>query len=252
MYNWTKTLALSLMKAPTEAPESPQGAHGKIQVFRASPKYLTYRLIGFWLAFVVSWLTVGAMVIAGFASGETGLYVLNIITIPTLALIQFCVYFSIRIDYDMRYYIVTDRSLRLREGAFIVKEMTVSYANIQNIRVVQGPLLRFFGIRHLQVDTAGGGGGEPGKQGANLHRAQMAGIENAHEVRDLIQGHLSRYGVGAGLGDIDDQGPGDGPITGRGPAPRSAIMSTAFREALRELKGATADLRRATTRQASE
>ncbi len=26
-------------------------------------------------------------------------------------------YYLIRIDYDMRYYVVTDRSLRIREGA---------------------------------------------------------------------------------------------------------------------------------------
>jgi len=129
---------------------------------------------------------------------------------------------------------VTDRSLRVREGAFIVKEMTLSYANIQNLRVVQGPLLRVFGIWHLQVDTAGGGAVQQGQPGAHAHRVRMAGIENAHEVRDTIQGHLRRRGASAGLGDPDDRDDD---------APRAAVAGTEVRDALRELKQATAALR---------
>jgi uncharacterized membrane protein YdbT with pleckstrin-like domain len=137
----------------------------------------------------------------------------------------------------MRYYIVTDRSLRVREGAFIVKEMTLTYANIQNLRVVQGPLLRLFGIWHLQVDTAGGGAVQKGEPGSNAHRVRMAGIENAHEVRDTIQRHLRQRGVSAGLGDPDDRDDD---------APRAMASSPEVLEALRALKRATSALRAAT------
>ena len=37
------------------------------------------------------------------------------------------VWFLLRVDYDLRYYVVTDRSLRVREGAWNVREMTITY-----------------------------------------------------------------------------------------------------------------------------
>ena len=38
-----------------------------------------------------------------------------------------------------------------------VREMTVTFANIQNAPVNQGPIQRALGIADLQVETAGGG-----------------------------------------------------------------------------------------------
>src|SRR5207249_3022813 len=64
----------------------------------------------------------------------------------------------LRLDYEKRWYVVTDRSLRIREGVVKVREMTVNFANIQNISISQGPLQRILGIADLRVDTAGGGG----------------------------------------------------------------------------------------------
>ena len=40
----------------------------------------------------------------------------------------------------MRYYIVTDRSQRVRQGAWLLREMTITHANLQNHRLVQGPV----------------------------------------------------------------------------------------------------------------
>jgi membrane protein YdbS with pleckstrin-like domain len=234
MYTLVRGLALWIMKAPTQPPEPPAGSYGTAQVYRASRRYLTYRLLGFWLIFAANWLIPWGMLVAGIAAREAPLVVIGFLLIPVLAIIQFCVYFSIRIDYDMRYYIVTDRSLRVREGAFIVKEMTISYANVQNLRVVQGPLLRFFGIWHLKVDTAGGGSSQPGQPGPSSHRVRMAGIENALQVRDLIQGHLRRRAVSAGLGDLDDRDED----AARPGAPDAGLL-----EALRDLKSTTAALR---------
>ena len=81
------------------------------------------------------------------------------------------------------------------QGAFNVKEMTISFANVQNMRAVQGPLLRYFGIKHLEIDTAGGGGSSPEARGkTNHHQVRMAGIDNADVVRADIQRHLRHRG----------------------------------------------------------
>jgi uncharacterized membrane protein YdbT with pleckstrin-like domain len=113
----------------------------------------------------------------------------------------------VRLDFDKRWYVITDRSLRIREGIFHVREMTVTFANIQNISISQGPVQRFLDISDLRVDTAGGGGGSQQERAAqgqeNLHTAWFRGINNAHEIRALIQQRLRQH-KDAGLGDHDD------------------------------------------------
>ena len=240
MYAFLKDIALRAMKAPPEPPDPPAGSHGAVDVYRASPKFLSYRLLGFWIGFTALWLVTWGMIVSGPLVGEVSLIVLGIALAVLLAAVQFCVYFAIRIDYDMRYYIVTDRSLRIREGAFIVKEKTITFANVQNLRVVQGPLLRLFGIWHLEVDTAGGGGTQKGQAEKLAHRVQMAGIENAHAVRDSIREHLLLRGTSAGLGDVDDR---DDDSTA------APVIGIEFLESLRELKHATSALHAFVTRE---
>ena len=83
-------------------------------------------------------------------------------------------YFSLRLNYEMRWYKVTDRSLRIRAGVWNVHEMTMTFANVQNISITQGPLERLFGISDVRVETAGGGGGTAvpmGRAGGRLKPA---------------------------------------------------------------------------------
>lgn len=236
LYSLSKNLALGLMKAPTKPPDPPSGSHGDVQIYRASPGFLTYRLLVFWIIISLNWLVPWGILMVWLFERETAPLIIAIIYAGLLAIVQFCVYFAIRIDYDMRYYIVTDRSLRIREGAFIVKEKTISFANVQNLRVVQGPIMRLFQIWHLKVDTAGGGAARNEHTERVPHRVQMAGIENAIEVRDRIRGHLRRYAASTGLGDLDDHDDD---------AAAPATSGEAFLEALRGLRKAASGLRTA-------
>ena len=117
-----------------------------------------------------------------------------------------------RLDYEMRWYIVTDRSMRLREGIFGVREMTFTFANVQNIAIRQGPLQRLLGIADVVVRTAGGGGGATGHgegdahAGKPMHVGTLRAVDNAELVRDLILERL-RHLRDAGLGDPDDRQP---------------------------------------------
>lgn len=234
LYSLSKGLALRLMKAPTKPPNPPSGSGSDIQIYRASPRFLTYRLLVFWIIISLNWLVPWGILLVWLFERETAPLIVAIVYAGALAIVQFCVYFAIRIDYDMRYYIVTDRSLRIREGAFIVKEKTISFANVQNLRVVQGPIMRLFRIWHLKVDTAGGGASSGEHTERVAHRVRMAGIENAHEVRDRIRGHLRKYAASTGLGDLDDHDDDVAPL---------ATDDAAFLEALRGLRRATSELR---------
>lgn len=110
-----------------------------------------------------------------------------------------------RLDYEMRWYMVTDRSLRLRHGVWNVSESTMSFANVQQVLVTQGPLQRLLGLSDVKVQSAGGGGEEPKKPGAeDMHLGLFHSVTNPTEIRELILERLRRFRE-AGLGDPDDK-----------------------------------------------
>lgn len=125
-------------------------------------------------------------------------------------------YAMVRLDYELRWYIVTDRSLRIRSGLASVQESTMSFANVQQVVVTQGPLQRLLGIANVRVQSAGGGGNaEEMKGGDSLHTGVFHGVDNAHEIRDLILARLRQFRI-TGLGDPDEaptrrDGAGAGP-----------------------------------------
>jgi hypothetical protein len=117
-------------------------------------------------------------------------------------------YAIVRLDFELRWYMVTDRSLRIRSGITSVQESTMSFANIQQVVVSQGPLQRLLGLADVRVQSAGGGGGGEG-QGQHgghdsLHTGIFHGVENANQIRDTILDRLRRFRE-AGLGDPDDR-----------------------------------------------
>jgi membrane protein YdbS with pleckstrin-like domain len=202
-------LVLGLFRAPGDPPPAPAGAHGSVEVFRASPRFLRYRLIGIVIGAVVLVISTFVELVIGLAIDEPWLAGLAIPVFFISGAGLLLGYFLIHLDYDLRYYVFTDRSLRVREGAWSVREKTLTYVNVQNLRVVQGPLQRVFGIRDLCVDTAGGGGGQSeGKSLGKGHNVSIAGVENAIELRDRILAHMKAKGAGSGLGDPDDESPG--------------------------------------------
>ena len=224
LYRATKGLVLSLFRAPTEPPEPPRGQHAAVEVFRASPRFLTYRLIG---VAILAALLIGAgsvFLVIG-AAEEPGALVpavlLAVVGTPLVALR----YFLVHLDYDLRYYVVTDRSVRVREGAWTVKELTLTFANVQNVRVTQGPLQRLLGIQDLSIDAAGGGGLQAdGKTAGAGHKVVLAGIENARAVRDGILAHLRASGSGTGLGDPDDERAATAGLEGELAAPGGLVV----------------------------
>jgi membrane protein YdbS with pleckstrin-like domain len=114
-------------------------------------------------------------------------------------------YAMVRLDYELRWYIVTDRSLRIRSGLARVQESTMSFANVQQVVVTQGPLQRLLGIANVRVQSAGGGGDQSNemKVGESLHASVFHGVDNAPEIRDLILARLRQFRM-TGLGDPDE------------------------------------------------
>lgn len=114
----------------------------------------------------------------------------------------------VRLEFEQHWYIVTDRSLRIRTGILRLQESTMSFANIQQVEIRQGPLQRLLGLADVCVRSAGGGDPGEGAQGQrreeSLHMGVFAGVSNALEIRDLILDRLRRFRE-AGLGDPEDR-----------------------------------------------
>lgn len=113
-----------------------------------------------------------------------------------------------RLDYELRWYMVTDRSLRIRHGVWKVSESTMSFANIQQVEISQNPIQRLLGLADVRVQSAGGGSDlhERKQPGEDMHLGLFHSVTNAPEIRDLILERLRRFRE-SGLGDPDEPTP---------------------------------------------
>jgi membrane protein YdbS with pleckstrin-like domain len=218
IYEGIKEWLLWLARVPPE-PTDPMGNVASLRVFRASPAYLRYRTLGWAVKQLLGLAGVAVALIALLVeSRHGGLAMLVVIVMELLGIALFLVhlvvsFFLLRLDYEMRWYKVSDRSMRVREGVVAVHELTLTFANVQNVTITQGPLQRLFGIADARVETAGGGGGSAettagrGQGGLrpNLHEGVFRGVdaEQAEAIRDLIVERIKRLQDG-GLGDPDD------------------------------------------------
>ncbi len=206
---WWKRGILNFLKVPPE-PAAPPGSFESVRVFRAAENFLKYNIFQWVLRQFGA--IIGIVVTITFLrniGGDGWLGTLFLIG-EILAIIGFLftvvfTFILTILDYDQRWYIITDKALRIREGVRDVKELTLTFANIQNLSIRQGPVQRFLNISDLQVVTAGGGsvGGADGGDLGGSHVAYFRGVGNAEEIREIIQMRLRRF-KNSGLGDPDD------------------------------------------------
>ena len=205
-----RDLVLRVMRVPP-TPAPPPGSPPL--VFRAAPNFFVLRVID-WSARQAAAVT-GLVVAVFFVHrvtdaggwGQRIWLAVEIFGAIALAIEILFGWMLVRLDYELRWYMLSDRALRIREGIIFVTEKTIALANIQNIAVRQGPLQRFLGIADVEVKTAGGGGKSDGERKGRaaepMHVAYFRGVDNAEEIRDLL-----REGVRAqrdsGLGDPDE------------------------------------------------
>jgi membrane protein YdbS with pleckstrin-like domain len=202
MYDFLKSIIFPLLKVEESEPTPPTGSHDSFEVFRACPAFLSYKLF-FWKMYAAILTLIVAVVSVALLLFNRWFIVLVVPLVLFAAFKAAVFYVTTRLNYDMRWYVITDRSLLIREGVWIVREITLTFANAQNVRITQGPLQRYFGFSHVEVDTAGGGGGHNDSQSTSPHRAVLRGLDQAAQVRDLVLEQLRKHRT-AGLGDPDD------------------------------------------------
>lgn len=188
---------------PQEPPGLPSVSGEPVRSFRPAPNFLRYLMVpSLILLGIIAFAVLGVGLAATAAEPAVGVPLLAIGLIAMLAASTVTV-ISIYLRYDTTWYVLSDRSLRIRRGIWIIRETTITFENIQNVTVQQGPLQRLFGIADVRVDTAGGGGGGPHSQhggGASMHQGLIEGMSDAPAIRDLLTAKM-RASRSAGLGD---------------------------------------------------
>ena len=205
---------LRFLRVPPQ-PTLPSSGDEPVRVFRAAPSWLSYKRVG-WavkqggaligLLFGLYWLRMMPDLMPPDLSIGLGPVRLGPALIHGIALLLeasawagFIVQAAgslllLRLDWDQRWYLVSDRSLRVREGLIRLHEKTTTFENIQNVTIRQGPLQRVFGIADVEVRSAGGGGSKDDETSLreDLHTVWFRGVADAPGIRDTILRRVQR------------------------------------------------------------
>jgi membrane protein YdbS with pleckstrin-like domain len=206
--NAAQDALLRFLRVPPQ-PAAPAGEPGSVRIFRAARAYFHYSLVRWGLKQAAAlWglvVGLGALQVMPEFPYDGWVRVAEVVGIGTFILQVPLTLVGVTLDFQMRWYIVTDRSLRIREGILKVQERTMSFANIQNLGVKQGPIQRLLGISDLEVKSAGGGETkkEAGEKQDDLHTGYFRGVDNAEEIKSLILTRLRRL-RDSGLGDPEE------------------------------------------------
>lgn len=186
---------------PHQPPTLPSSDPAVVHAFKPSENYLRYLKLFFWIGCVLIDLALAACWLGiAIASPLLGVLITPLM-LAVMILPDIVAYVAIHLRYDTTWYVLSDRSMRIRRGIWIIHETTITFENIQNVRLSQGPIERYFGFANLTVETAGGGSAHAEGGATNAaHHGVMTGIANAEQLRDQIMIKIQKC-RSAGLGD---------------------------------------------------
>ncbi len=132
-----------------------------------------------------------------FATGIL-LMTLSIIGIPFIVIwiLGYGQYVSKRY-YDSLVCNLTEKQLQFKKGIFWRVEKTIPLENIQDLSFIETPLLRWFNLRFIKIETAGSSNPQGGGD------MRLVGIEDAEAFKDrvlaqrerLMEGKMSRAAI---------------------------------------------------------
>lgn len=187
-------------RVPSQPPSLPASETGQVQAFKPSESYLQYLKLFFWIACVLVDLALAAIWLGITVANPLVGLILTPVMLVVMIVPDIVAYVAVHLKYDTTWYVLSDRSMRIRRGIWVIHETTITFENIQNVRLTQGPVERYFGFANLVVETAGGGSAaEPGGL-AGAHQGVLAGIAAAEQLRDRLMQRV-RASRSVGLGD---------------------------------------------------
>ena len=147
--------------------------------FKPAKKYTAYLAISSVIVVIVLWaICVGWVILA--AMDDPFFAQIGLISLGILALIVVFVLFWSLLYYVSVVYHLNDTEMTWKRGVWFRKTGIVPYNRITNVDIVQGPVMRIFGISNLKVETAGGSSGK------NMAEIQLEGISDPEPLRAMI------------------------------------------------------------------
>ena len=143
--------------------------------FKPDGKYTGYLLLATLALIVIIWAACCAWMFVD--------SVFTILLILGIAVLGICVLFACiwaPLYYKSVVYHLNDTEMTWKRGVFFRKTGIVPYNRITNVDIVQGPVMRLFGISHLKIETAGGGASK------NSAEIQLEGISDPEPLRQMI------------------------------------------------------------------
>lgn len=104
------------------------------------------------------------------------------ITVVGILLLPFWIIFGkmyINKYYDNLFCELTTRALHFRKGVWFKTERSIPLDKIQDLTFREGPVLRYFGLSSLYVETAG----QSAQAAADM---TLTGIKDAHKFREMV------------------------------------------------------------------
>ncbi len=94
---------------------------------------------------------------------------------------------------------IRDSEIVVEFGVLFHKRTIIPFKRIQNVNVVQGPIMRFYGLKSILIETAGGTIYRPGPSGTGLSEGQIPAPENPEELAEMIIQQVEKYKAAEGL-----------------------------------------------------
>lgn len=237
IYTGIWKVLVDFFRVPDEPPTLPAREDDFIHSFRPHEGFLHYLKFIFWIVLALTDIALtAAYIAAAIALIMNDLWWVALLLLPpTLVIIvvpDIIAYIAIHLRYDTTWYVMTERSLRIRRGVWVIRETTITFENVQNVKLQQGPLQRHFGIATLVVETAGAGAQHGKNQTMTANQGIIEGVGNAPELRDRILKRV-RASTSAGLGDEEDSTWASG-----GASSRASAWSAEHLAALRDIRDA--------------
>ncbi|WP_319378885.1 PH domain-containing protein [uncultured Methanocorpusculum sp.] len=147
--------------------------------FKPAAKYTSYLALASVMAVILIWACcVGWVYFV--ALGEPVFVLIGEISLGVLVAILIFVLIWSRLYYASVVYHLNDTEMTWKRGVWFRKTGIVPYNRITNVDIVQGPVMRFFGISNLKIETAGGNSGK------NSAEIQLEGIADPEPLRAMI------------------------------------------------------------------
>lgn len=132
--------------------------------------------------YLLSFVFLCILVPTAFIAFAGELLIAGIYLIPMLILVIFTAWW-IPLYYDTMVYTLTTTEISWRRGVWFRQTGIVPYNRITNIDIIQGPVMRYFNISSLRIQTAG-------YSAQPMAELRLHGIERPEELRDRILGYV--------------------------------------------------------------